>query len=86
MKCRSAFLHAVWLGAAVLPACSYEPPKPGMHVDHGNPRADITCMYEAPTASNFVVKRCRRTADMDHEAEFARGTADAFKTPVPDVR
>jgi hypothetical protein len=82
-------LPSPWIAlaaCATLSACAYDPPKPGVHTAYGEPRADITCVFEAPTASNFVAKRCRRTVDMDAEGEVARETADAFKTPVPSIR
>jgi type IV pilus biogenesis protein CpaD/CtpE len=81
---RAAGLLSV--AAGLLAGCAYEPPKPGVHAGYGNPRAEVTCMFEAPTGSNFVVKRCRNTADMDLEGESARNMADGLKTPVPEIR
>jgi hypothetical protein len=71
---------------AALSGCAYEPPKPGLYAGYGNPPADITCSYEAPTGSNFVVRRCRRAEDMAADAERARELADRQKVPVPDIR
>jgi hypothetical protein len=81
--------RAAWLllvTAAALSGCAYEPPKPGLYAGYGNPPADITCTYEAPTGSNFVVRRCRRAEDMAADAERARELADRQKVPMPDIR
>ena len=74
------------VATALLAGCAYEPPRPGVHAGYGNPSAEITCMYEAPTGSNFVVRRCRNTSDMVKEGEAARNMADGIKTPVPEIR
>jgi hypothetical protein len=72
--------------AALLSGCAYEPPKPGVYAGYGNPPADITCTFEAPTGSTMVVKRCRRAEDMAMDAERAREMADNLRVPVPEIR
>jgi hypothetical protein len=51
---------------------TYEPPKPGKHAGPGEPRADILCAYETPTASTFVRMRCDRAIDVNARGEEQR--------------
>jgi len=84
----SLMKSSAYLGISVLvTGCgTYEPAMPGKHRAPGEPVAETTCVYEAPTATRFTALRCRTTADMKQNAELARDAADAIRTPPPDVR
>jgi hypothetical protein len=61
------------LALTLLAGCgTYEPPLPGKHAGPGEPRADILCSYETPTASTFVRLRCDRAEDLKARGEEQR--------------
>jgi len=57
-----------------------------VHTAYGDPRSEIVCVFEAPTASNFVARRCRLTDDMKREGQIGRETVDGIEIPVPELR
>jgi hypothetical protein len=61
------------LALTLLAGCgTYEPPQPGKHAGPGEPRADVLCSYETPTASTFVRMRCDRATDLNARGEEQR--------------
>jgi hypothetical protein len=79
---RAAF--ACILALSMLAGCgTYEPPQPGRHAGPGEPRADILCSYESPTASTFVRLRCDRAEDLKARGEEQRREIDQNRTSGP---
>jgi hypothetical protein len=73
--------------ALTLAACgTYEPPQPGRHAGPGEPRADILCSYEAPTASTFVRMHCDRAEDLKARGDEQRREVDSIRTSGPLVK
>jgi len=65
---------------ALLSGCgTYDPPQPGKHAGPGETQPDITCSYEAPTASTFVRLRCDRTQDLKARGEEQRRDVDSVR-------
>jgi hypothetical protein len=80
MQFRSAGLWVV-LG---LGACAnYDPPAPGVHTNFGEPRAELACEYDKPTAMVIKSWRCRPTANMPEQEKRARETLESINIPPP---
>ncbi len=72
------------LALTLLAGCgTYEPPQPGRHAGPGEPRADIVCSYETPTASTFVRMRCDRAEDLKARGEEQRREIEQTRTSGP---
>jgi hypothetical protein len=74
------------LAVTLLAGCgTYEAPQPGKHAGPGEPRADIQCSYETPTASTFVRMRCDRATDLNARGEEQRRELESARMGGPAV-